>query len=193
MKNSGQFRIGCVILAAGNAIRFGKNKLLTDINGKAMIECAFDAIPTEKLCDVVAVTQYDSVIKLAESRGYHCVINDQPVLGISRSVMLGTTVLKDRCDGILYQVADQPWLKRESVSRMLDVFRNHPDRIVSMSCGGKRGNPCVFPKQFFDELCGLSGDKGGRAVIERHTDDLLLFDVPADELADVDTPEDILR
>lgn len=180
-----------MILAAGNATRFGENKLSAKIDGKTMIECAFDAIPTEKLCDIVVVTQYDSIIKLAESRGFHCVVNDQPALGISRSVMLGTTVLKDHCDGILYQVADQPWLKRGSVSRMLDVFRDYPDRIVGMSSGGRRGNPCVFPKGFFDELCSLSGDKGGRAVIERHEDSLILFEVSADELTDVDTPEDI--
>ena len=62
--------VGCVILAAGNSVRFGKNKLLTELNGKAMIERALDAIPTDKLCDTVVVTQYDEVAKLAESYGF---------------------------------------------------------------------------------------------------------------------------
>lgn len=184
--------IGCVILAAGNAVRFGENKLFTEINGKAMIKRAFEAIPVEKTCSVVVVTQYESVVKLSEDFSFQTVVNDRPELGISRSVMLGTQALKDQCDGILYQVSDQPWLKRESVARMLDVFREHPDCIVSMSSGGKRGNPCIFPKAFFDELCCLSGDKGGRTVIERHQEKLILFEVAETELKDIDTPKDIL-
>ena len=184
--------VGCVILAAGNSVRFGKNKLLTELNGKAMIERALDAIPTDKLCDTVVVTQYDEVAKLAESYGFDCVINRHPERGISHSVMLGTTTLMDRCSGILYQVADQPWLKRESISQMLDLFRASPDSIVAMSSGGKRGNPCVFPQAYFDELRSLSGDIGGRAVIERHGDRLILFEVEPSELIDIDTPDDLI-
>ena len=184
--------VGCVILAAGNSVRFGKNKLLTELNGKSMIERAFEAIPTDKLCDIVVVTQYDEIAKLAESYGFDCVINRHPERGISHSVMLGTTALMDRCSGILYQVADQPWLKRESISQMLDLFRASPDSIVAMSSGGKRGNPCVFPQAYFDELCSLSGDIGGRAVIERHVDRLILFEVEPSELIDIDTPDDLI-
>ena len=180
-----------MILAAGNATRFGENKLLTEIGGRSMIERAFDAIPREKLCNIIVVTQYESIIKLADRSGFQFVINDHPELGLSRSVMLGTAALRDTCDGILYTVADQPWLKRDSISKMLDVFRDHPNRIVSMSSGGRRGNPCIFPKKYFDELCGLSGDKGGRAVIECHENDLILFEVSDAELKDIDTPDDI--
>ena len=61
-----EIKIGCVLLAAGNSVRFGENKLLTEIDGRLMIERALDAIPADKLCDIVVVTQYDSVKKLAE-------------------------------------------------------------------------------------------------------------------------------
>ena len=192
MKYSDNIRIGCVILAAGNSVRFGENKLFAPIDGKAMIERAFEAIPTDKLCAVTIVTQYDSIVKLAESYGFRYVINHQPELGISRSVMLGTRALQNQCDGILYTVADQPWLKGESVSRMLEIFRENADKIVGMSSNGNRGNPCIFPKAYFDELCALSGDKGGRTVIERHVEDLILFEVSESELKDIDTPDDIV-
>lgn len=191
MKTSEQLSIGCVILAAGNSIRYGKNKLFARIGGKTLIERAFAAVPADQLCAVAVVTQYERVAALAESRGFTHIINRHPERGQSHSVSLGTAALKDTCDGILYLVADQPWLKRESVSRMLDLFCDHPDSIVSMSSSGRRGNPCVFPKAYFDELCLLSGDRGGRAVIERHMDHLVLFEVDKTELTDVDAPEDI--
>ena len=37
----------------------------------------------------------------------------------------------------------------------------------------------------------LEGDTGGSAVIRRHGDRLLLLETPAEELADVDTPDQI--
>lgn len=191
MKRTDQPAVGCVILAAGNAVRFGANKLLAVIDGSAMIARTFAAVPADKLCDVVVVTQYDRIASLAEASGFRPIINRRPERGVSHSVMLGTAALAESCDGILYMVADQPWLQRESVAQMLDLFLSRPDRIVGMSSGGKRGNPCLFPKVYFDELCRLTGDKGGRSVIERHPDDLILFEVPAKELADVDTPDDL--
>lgn len=191
VKTSDQLTLGCVILAAGNSTRFGDNKLLVEINGKMMIERALEAIPAERFSAVAVVTQYESIVHLAERYGYRAIVNRNPELGISHSVMLGTNALKDTCDGILYQVADQPWLRRGSVSSMLNLFCENPERIVSMSSDGKRGNPCIFPEKHFDELCRLSGDRGGRAVIKRHEDDLILFEVSASELTDIDTPRDI--
>ena len=183
--------IGCVILAAGNSTRFGKNKLLAQIDGKSMIEHAFETVPTERLCAVMVITQYETISKRASDFGFECVINRHPELGISRSVILGVQAMKDRCDGILFLVADQPWLKRKSISGILDTFSDYPESIVSMSSHGKRGNPCIFPKSYFEELCGLSGDKGGRSVLERHKDNLILFEVDENELTDIDTPDDI--
>ena len=92
------------------------------------------------------------------------------------------------CDAILYQVADQPLLRRESVRAEVEFFRRHPDRIVAMGHGGVRGNPCIFPARFFPELTALEGDRGGSAVIRRHEDALTLFEISPDELRDVDTP-----
>ena len=42
-----EIKIGCVLLAAGNSVRFGENKLLTEIDGRLMIERALDAIPAD--------------------------------------------------------------------------------------------------------------------------------------------------
>ena len=90
MKNSDQIPIGCVILAAGNSVRFGRNKLFTEINGKTMIARAFASVPAEKLRGVVVVTQYEDVRNLAESFGFSSIVNSHPEWGLSHSVKLGT-------------------------------------------------------------------------------------------------------
>ena len=176
--------IGCVVMAAGNAARFGENKLSAAVDGKTLIERALDAVPIEKLSAACVVTQYDEVEMLAMRHGFRCIRNDRPEDGLSRTVRLGTEALEGECDAILYLVSDQPLLRRESIAALLAFYRAHPDHIVGASHGGKRGNPCVFPA-----LSALTGDVGGSAVIREHEDDLLLFEIDKEELIDVDTPQ----
>ncbi|MBQ1619392.1 MAG: nucleotidyltransferase family protein [Oscillospiraceae bacterium] len=187
--NPSPLRIGCVVMAAGNASRFGANKLSATVGGKKLIVRALEALPRELLDRICVVTQYDEVERIARGMDFACIHNDHPDWGVSHTIYLGTQALMEQSDAILYLVADQPLLRRESVARELDLFRQHPERIVAMSHDGVRGNPCIFPKRFFPELCALSGDVGGSAVIRRHANDLQLFEVDARELADVDTPQ----
>jgi len=181
-------RIGCLVMAAGNGRRFGRNKLEAVVDGKTLLRRALEAVPAEELDRVTVVTQYDEAAALAEEFGFAVVRNDCPEQGLSLTVRLGTEAMAD-CDAIMYQVADQPLLQRESVAREVRFFRQHPDCIVGMGHGGVRGNPCIFPRTFFRELTELTGDTGGSSVIRRHEDRLLLFEVPAAELHDVDTVE----
>ena len=64
-----------------------------------------------------------------------------------------------------------------------------PDCIISAACNGKRGNPCIFPKRFFEELMQLREDHGGNTVIKKHPESLVTVEVAKAELTDVDTPE----
>lgn len=187
--NMKELRVGCVVMAAGNAERFGENKLAARLDGKTLIECALDAVPSDALAAVCVVTQYHEVEELAVRYGFRCIRNDRPEDGLSRTVRLGTEALEGGCDAILYLVSDQPLLRRESVDALLGFYRAHPDHIVGASHDGKRGNPCVFPAKYFPELRALTGDIGGSAVIRKHEDDLLLFEVDKQELTDVDTKE----
>lgn len=178
--------LGCLVMAAGSAVRFGENKLAARLGGKMLIERILEAVPKEKFSSLVVVTQYDEIEALAPAYGFRVIRNDRPDLGLSHTVHLGVEAMKDR-DAILFCVADQPLLRRESIVSEVELYLAHPEHIVAMSHGGRRGNPCIFPKAFFPELAALTGDRGGRSVIERHEDKLLLCEISAEQLVDVDT------
>lgn len=182
-------RIGCVLMAAGNSARFGENKLLAEYRGKTLLHRALEAIPVHELHRVVVVTQYDAVENIAREFGLETVRNNAPELGISHTIQLGTAALAKDCDGILYQVADQPLLQQATVKRILTAFCARPDRIVVPVAGDRRGNPCIFPAEFFPQLAALEGDRGGSQIIKKHPDRILNVEVPARELYDVDTAE----
>ena len=180
--------LGCLVMAAGSGRRFGGNKLAADLDGKTLIRRALEAVPAAQFTAVTVVSQYEDIEALAGQFGFAAIHNDRPDLGLSHTIRLGTEAMRT-CDGILYMVADQPKLCQETVARLVEVFCQHPDRIVGAGHEGRRGNPNLFPARFFEELMALSGDHGGSSVIRAHEDALLLVETDAEELFDCDTPE----
>ena len=178
------YHIGCVVMAAGNAERFQANKLAAEFEGKSLISRALDAVPKE--AQTVVVTQYPQIEILAKAHGFKTVKNEHPDWGISHTIRLGIEALKD-CDAILFMVSDQPLLKQSSVQALVDRWKKEPSYIVGLSHNGRRGNPNIFPKEFFSELSELREDHGGNTVIRRHEDRLRLVEAQKFELTDVDT------
>lgn len=181
-------KIGCVVMAAGDARRFGENKLAKLVGGRSLIRLALEAVPAEEFCTVAVVTQYPEVEALAEEFGFLPVYNPHPDWGISHTIRLGLEALGE-CGAALFLVSDQPLLRRETVAAEVAFFRSHPDKLVGISHNGVRGNPCIFPASYFPELLALREDHGGSSVIRRHEEELLLFEAPAWELEDIDTPQ----
>lgn len=190
MSDLSPLRIGCLVMAAGNASRFGTNKLSASLDGATLIERALDAVPQEEFAAVCVVSQYPEIEALAARRGFTAVHNGHPEWGLSYTIRLGTQALRD-CDGILYLVSDQPLLRRESVRRVVEAWRSAPEQIAGAVHSGRRGNPNLFPARFFPELLALEGDCGGSRVLRRHEEDFLPVELPARELTDCDTPQSL--
>ncbi|MEG1917564.1 MAG: nucleotidyltransferase family protein [Oscillospiraceae bacterium] len=182
-----QRKLGCVVLAAGSAKRFGANKLAATLGGKSLLQRALEAVPADRFAIVAVVTQYPEAEALARSFGFRAVRNPAPERGLSSSVRLGLDAVGN-CDAVLFQVADQPLLRRESVARLVEFYLQQPARIAALSHGGVRGNPCLFPARFFPELLALTGDRGGSVVIRQNPEDVLYLETAAAELIDVDEP-----
>ena len=183
-----QLKLGCVIMAAGNARRYGQNKLAAQLRGRSLILRALEAVPAKELEAAVVVTQYPEVMDLAEAFRFAAIRNEHPDWGISHTIALGLTALR-RCDGVMFLVSDQPLLKRESVAALAQFWKQQQDKLAALAHSSIRGNPCVFPARFFPELLDLTEDHGGNTVIRKHEGDLRLLEVPEEELADVDTAE----
>lgn len=184
--------VGCVLLAAGAGKRFGGDKLLYEVDGSSLIARAlalYAGAPFSARVCVVRAGE-ERISALANAAGFHAAVNPDADRGVGTSVSTGTLAALERrpdLDGILYAVGDQPYLTRASVTRLLEAFGREPGKIVSLSYGGERGNPAVFPRAFFVELAALDADVGGGAVIRRHPETLRLVEADAaEELADLD-------
>lgn len=184
MKDS--MKIGCVVMAAGSAKRFGANKLAMELQGQSLFQRALDAVPAQQFASVIVVTQYQEFLETVKYFHFLSIFNDRPDLGQSHTLQLGLAALQD-CDGVLFQVADQPLLRQERISALIALWRKQPEKIAALAHNGKRGNPCLFPARLFPELMAIRGDRGGSAVIHNHPEDLILLEASEEELFDVDT------
>lgn len=183
-------RLGCLVMAAGNARRFGENKLTCTLEGRTLIERTLEAVPREEFAAFCVVSQYEDIEELAGRYRFAAIHNAHPDWGISHTIRLGTEAMQD-CDGILYLVSDQPLLRRDSVLRVVEAWKKQPEKIAGASHAGRRGNPNLFPARFFPELLALEEDRGGNLVIRRHPDAYLPVEVSAQELLDCDTPQEL--
>ena len=59
-------RLGCLVMAAGNARRFGENKLTCALEGRTLIERTLEAVPREEFAAVCVVSQYEDIEELPE-------------------------------------------------------------------------------------------------------------------------------
>lgn len=186
--------IHIIFLASGSSRRFGTNKLLYELDGKPIfrygLELLRDLIRSRPDCTATVVSRYAEIRAAAEQAGLRAVDSPQSELGISHSIRAGLDALPalQPEDFLLFLVADQPRLTRETINRMIDAA--YPGVLLGTAVWENQvGNPAFFSASLFDELYALSGDCGGRAVIRRHEADCLRIPVTDPrELSDIDTP-----
>lgn len=182
-----------VVLAAGSASRYGKNKLLDEVGGKKMFETLFEELDKVLIARKIVVTGYREIKEAAQKKGFDTVANEEPQKGISRSLRLGLArclAKEPETAGVIFTVCDQPWLKRETFTGLLHLAAKHPGKIICTASEGKSGNPVLWDRIYFEELLCLEGDTGGKQIINTHKQDLILFETDAKQLKDIDFPCD---
>lgn len=97
-------------------------------------------------------------------------------------------------DSALIMLGDQPLITAQVIDSLISAWKTSGKRIVASLYDGKRGSPTLFAASLFAELMEVSGDEGGRTVLERHREEVEfveLGDVAASY--DVDTWEAYLQ
>lgn len=180
-----------ILLAAGSSKRFNGNKLLHLLQGKPMyqhIADQIDRLPANVFTQKLVVTQYKEIMKDLEGRGYGIVENHESQRGISYSIRLALNGVENGETSLCFAVCDQPYLKAETIKRLVDGWRRSGKGLGCLSYQGEPGNPVIFSECYRKELLALEGDVGGRKVLRRHLDDVFFYEAnDTKELTDMDT------
>lgn len=198
--------IHIIYMAAGNSRRFGSNKLFYELDGKPMyrhllerlieIKDRYNKLKSDSpAIDITVVTRYREILDYCSSiPDCHAVLSLDSEKGISHTIKAGIMAVQEQKktgmqDYYMFAVADQPYLKSQSVIKLIDkVLENKGNKRLAFSlhCGDAVGNPCVFHSSLIPQLLSLEGDKGGRSVAKKY--DCVYVDIADErELMDIDT------
>ena len=186
-----KFPIGCIVMASGQGNRFGSNKLLAPFKGKPLIENILTSIIKSNLAKITVVTRHQEIADLCSSKNISCVLHNLP--NQNDTVFLGLKEIYDsQLAGYLFCVSDQPLLSSTTITALCRQFLAQPQYIHRTSCGGKAGNPIIFPKKYAAELMQLPQDKGGSYLAKKYPEQVRYLPVQDKyELFDIDTEDDL--
>ncbi len=182
-----------IILAAGQAQRFGSPKQLLDWQGEPLVRRAVRLALSAGLRPVrVVLGAWADQVRPALS-GLPVEIVENPAWqdGQSSSVRAGLDGLPEWVGGAFFLLSDQPHVPVELVCLLRARHAYSRAKLVAPLCGGRRANPVLFDRDTFPLLRRLQGDTGGRVLFERPelSTAWVLWNDPA-LLFDVDTPAD---
>jgi len=185
-----------VVLAAGSSSRMGQdNKLLAEIDGVPMLHKVLDAVTASGVRHCVVVTGFEAE-RVAQSVGHYqadVVHNAEHARGLSTSLRTGLTSLPDEVDAAVIVLGDMPDIDARLFDQLMQGFDPQQGREICVPVyNGKRGNPVLWSKRFFADLCAVQGDIGGRHLLGEF-DDWVHECVVSDESIhrDIDTPEQL--
>ena len=186
-----------IVLAAGRSSRMApQHKLLvTDRAGKPMIARVVDNVLSSRAGPVLVVTGHraEDVRAALANRPVQHVHAENYQEGLSASLRAGLAALPADSPAVLICLADMPLVTGRMIDRLLDAFDPDEGRtIVAPTFQGKIGNPVLWDRRFFPEMCALSGDVGARRLLERHAEMVAEIELGSDAvLRDFDTVDSL--
>jgi molybdenum cofactor cytidylyltransferase len=197
-----------IILAAGSSSRMGggRHKLLLPLDDRPVLAHVIDAATASQARPILIVLghQIDQVRTHIKPYATHhditLIENANYLQGMSTSLRMGVQMLLSnnyetastsyQVDSALIMLGDQPLITPRVIDMLITAYRTAGRFIVAPLYKGKRGSPVLFDENLFPELIEVTGDEGGRAVLERHRQEVEFVEM-GDVLAnyDVDTWE----
>ena len=174
------------------------NKLLLPVNnGLTMISWIAQTYLKSEINKLIVITgfQEKAVQEALLGLDVEFIYNPHYETGQASSVSAGIESLAEQWDSALIGLGDMPFVTTDLINRLIESHHLLPKsdiRITLPLLDGKRSNPVIWGRAFFDELRDISGDQGGRQIFADYLSaingvswDKRLF------AEDIDQPEDI--
>lgn len=179
-----------IILAAGASHRFGRDKLLTLVAGKRLIDWSIETAVASNLGTVLVVTNpnrhldgFDPVVSV--------ITNFAWCEGLSSSIRCGLQALAaTTCRAAIFTPGDQPLLTAEVYRRIIEKFQQQSFPLIVASYDGQPRNPVLLDRALWKKASCIQGDIGLSALTRSESQLVECGDIAS--VADVDEPVDLI-
>ena len=179
-------KVAIIVLAAGNARRFGSDKLMADLDGAPMgVRAARNLVGMDAAAHF-AVCQLGAAIAPHYAKlGFNIVENPHADLGLSGSLHLAVAAAaKTQAHALLIVLADMPFIMASHIGALIQACDGE---IIASSDGNQTMPPAIFPRATWPSLLETKGDAGARQILARARS----LAAPMGSLRDIDTPDDL--
>jgi molybdenum cofactor cytidylyltransferase len=191
--------VAAIILAAGKSTRMGEAKQLlrlgeTTVLGRTIENVRRSAVDEVVLVLGAAAATIRRQLPAPLLEGLKVVVNPAYAQGMASSLRAGLSALDPQVSAALIVLADQPFVRPQTLNQLAQQHRRSKAQIVIPSYQGIRGNPVLLDRSVFSEVMALEGDTGCRAIFSSHTEHTLKVEVEDEGiLLDIDNQEDYQR
>ncbi len=188
--------LAAVILSGGSSSRMGSPKALLPYQGRPFLEHLLEVTVHPQIGErrVVLGAHAESIAKSIDLSADEIVINDEWERGQLSSIHAAIRSLPAGTDGLLICLIDHPLISGDLVNELIEQFYVTHANIVLPVYEGRRGHPVIFPASLYDELLQAPMEKGARAVVWAHAEEVL--EVPTNEegcVLNLNDPETLQR
>lgn len=181
-----------ILLAAGSSRRFGTDKRLHILpDGTPMALASARHLAAVCARTIVVIRPNDTALaSLLAAEGLETVVCNAAEQGMGHSLACGVAATADAA-GWLVALADMPYIQSASYHAVLHAMLGGA-ALARPIHNGRPGHPVAFAAVHLDKLLALTGDQGGKAILEADPAALVLC--PVDDpgvLKDVDVPVQI--
>jgi molybdenum cofactor cytidylyltransferase len=182
-------KTGAIILAAGQASRFGSPKQLLEWDGLTLLDRACRTALEAGCHPVLRVlgAHSEQILQVSYVEGVETLVHPRWQEGMGSSLAAGVARLLELApdlDSLFILLPDQPLVTPGLLRQYLE--KRAP--ILLCDHGTATGPPAFFGREHFPPLMGLRGDQGAKSIAARHPESLVTIPFP-DAAWDLDTPE----
>lgn len=174
-------KVGMVISAAGMSTRHPPNKLLIMLNNKPVIIKTVSIYVDLPVDLYVVVGHQNTAIKAALSTnfddGIGIIDNPDYRSGMSTSLRAAIRRMDADYDYFGFSNGDMPFISSDTVSYLLEELFKKKPLILAPSYKNRVGHPVFFRSDLKNELSAITGDQGGREIINRHRSEMVVIPV----------------
>jgi molybdenum cofactor cytidylyltransferase len=187
-----QTKIAAIVLAAGASHRFGAaDKLQAHLDNETVLGRSLAAYANAPLARKIAVTRPDkNLAAICAAAGFEVIINRRADDGMGTSIATAIAALQGETHALI-GLGDMPRLQPQTVALLCQSAENsgRSNSIIMPTHANKLGHPRLFAAAHFNALAALTGDMGGRLIIEGYDN---VMEMPVNDdgvILDIDTQD----
>jgi molybdenum cofactor cytidylyltransferase len=184
-----------IVLAAGSSSRMGRNKLLFDVGGEALVRRSVRTALAGGLDPILVVLGHEAeaVRTALASLPCHFVVNPSYAEGMNSSVRAGIAALPADVAAGVVLLADMPFVDAQMIASLVAQYRRGEALLIVSDYAGVVAPPTLVDRSLFAELASEAGGGCGQRLRRRHPERAASVSWPATALVDLDVPDDYER